>query len=121
VGSLLVDGADLALNEAVRATVFAVVRGEDDDGVVDDALRQLVELIEDGTDLLIDDLGDLGVAVEPALPVVERRVANTEAEIPVAVGSDAEAELKRVSGNAPQMASCSCWRKVRVVGLLRFA
>ena len=39
VHALLVDGADLALNEAVRAVVFAVVGGEDDDGVVDDALR----------------------------------------------------------------------------------
>ena len=39
VHALLVDGADLALNEAVRAVVFAVVGGEDDDGVFDNAPR----------------------------------------------------------------------------------
>ncbi len=94
VGAFLVDGADLALNEAVRPTVFAVVGGEDDDGVVDDALRQLVELIEDGADLLIDDLGDLGVAVKPALPVVEGRVADAKGEVTVAIRINLEAELK---------------------------
>ena len=100
VHALLVDGADLALNEAVRAAVLAVVGGEDDDGVVDDALRQLVELIEDITDLLIDDLSDLGVAVEAALPVVEGRVSDAEASVSVAVGPDPEAALKRVIGDA---------------------
>ena len=98
--ALLVNGADLALNEAVRAIVFTVVGGEDDDGVVDDALRQLVELIEDGANLLIDDLGDLGVAVESALPVIERRIADAEAGASVgSVGlrKDLESQLKWVS------------------------
>lgn len=100
VHALLVNGTDLALNEAVRAAVLAVVGGEDDDGVVDDALRQLVELIEDVTDLLIDDLSDLGVAVEAALPVVEGRESDAEASVSVAIGPDPEATLKRVSGDA---------------------
>ncbi len=100
MGGLLIDGADLALNEAVRAAVFAVVGGEDDNGVVDDALRQLVELIEDITDLLIDDLSDLRVAVQAALPVVEGSDADAEAEVSVAVGTDAEAKLKRIGADA---------------------
>ena len=77
-----------------------MVGGEDDDGVVDDALRQLVELFEDVTDLLIDDLSDLGVAVETALPVVEGSDAGADAEVSLAVWSDAEAGLKRVRSDA---------------------
>ena len=100
MSALLVDGADLALNEAVRTAVFAVVGGEDDDGIVDDALRQLVELIEDLAYLLIDELSNLGVAVEPALPVVEGRVADAEGEVTVAIRIDLEAELKQVRSNA---------------------
>jgi hypothetical protein len=92
VGGLLIDGADLALNEGVRAAVFTVIGGEDDDGVVDDALRQFVELIEDVTDLLIDDLSDLGIAVETALPIVEGRDAGADAEVSLAVRSATEAE-----------------------------
>ncbi len=38
MGAFFVDGADFALNEAVRAAILAVVGGKDDNGVVDDAL-----------------------------------------------------------------------------------
>jgi hypothetical protein len=102
VGGLFVHGADLALNEAVCTVVFTVVGGEDDDGVVDDALRQIVELTEEVANLVIEELGDLGVAVEAALPVRERREAYAEAGGPVGsvgVRNDLESLLKLVSCN----------------------
>lgn len=49
---------------------------------------------------MIEDLGDLGVAVEAALPVVEGRESDAEASISVAVGAYLENALKRVSGDA---------------------
>jgi len=82
VGGLVIDGADFALNEAVGAVIFTVVGGEDDDGVVDDALRQLVELIEEVADLFIDDLGDLDIAVQAALPVGERALPMPKPVLP---------------------------------------
>ena len=59
-----------------------------------------MKLIEDSTDPLIHDLGDLGVAVEAALPVVEGREADAEASVSVAVGTNLEAALTWVSGDA---------------------
>ena len=91
VETFLINGTDFALNKTVGPVVFAVVGCKYDDGVVYDALRQLVELIDDGTDLLIEDLGDLGVAVESALPVEERRFTDADAETSVAIGLDTEA------------------------------
>ena len=103
MGALFVHSPDLALNEAVRTAVFTVIGGEDDDGVVDDALRQLVELTEEVANLVIEDLGDLGVAVEAALPVRERRVADAVAGGPLGpdgVRNDLESLLRLVSCNS---------------------
>ena len=46
VETFLIDGTEFALNKTVGPAVFAMVGCKYDDGVVYDALRQLVELID---------------------------------------------------------------------------
>ncbi len=53
-------------------------------------------MIENKTNLVIENLGDLGITVESALPVVERSSADAVTGIVVAVGHDPEAELKGI-------------------------